>query len=157
MSLAEMSASARHGARSYGRCSHEQALVYACEDVVAEVLGARGMPSIDARTFIERVCDAEDLDPPTVLVERASPKTRASADQVTRTICIRGRHTTSATIIHEIAHLSSGAEMHDHAFRTELVRLSRRHVSVEHASLLRALLVSVELSVGDWTTGSGRH
>ena len=139
---------------AYPKCSHEQGLVYACEDVVDVTLGS---PSIDARfaqDFVETVCHRQDIDPPEILRGR-SQKVRATANFESWSICVQERNTTTSVLLHEIAHLSVGVDSHGVLFRDELVRLMRAHASVEHAALLHWLFVRLDLDIGPW--GASAH
>ncbi len=139
---------------SYPKCSREQGLVYACEDVVDATLGT---PLIDARVvhdFVESVCHKQDIDPPEILRGR-SQKVRATANVDSSTICVQERNTTSSVLLHEIAHLSVGVDSHGVLFRDELVRLMRAHASVEHAALLHSLFLRLDLDIGPW--GASAH
>lgn len=111
----------------------------------------------DAQAWIQAICTIEDLDPPMLARARKSPTTRASADLDGNVICLRGTSTTGSTIVHEIAHISCRADSHGEIFRDELVRLMRRHISVEHASLLWSLFVSCGLTVGPWPASARRR
>jgi len=139
---------------AYPKCSHEQGLVYACEDVVDATLGS---PSIDARVaqeFVESVCHRQDIDPPEILRGR-SQKVRATANFDSWSICVQERNTTISVLLHEIAHLSVGVDSHGVLFRDELVRLMRAHASVEHAALLHSLFLRLSLDIGPW--GASAH
>lgn len=139
---------------AYPKCSHEQGLVYSCEDVVDATLGS---PVIDARVaqdFVESVCHSQDIDPPEVLRGR-SQKVRATANVDSWTICVQERNTTTSVLLHEIAHLSVGVDSHGVLFRDELVRLMRAHASVEHAALLHSLFLRLDLDIGPW--GASAH
>lgn len=144
-------------AQRYPRCTTDQALVYACEDVVIAELGERTVRSEDVSRFVDSVCEAEDVDTAEVVFGRAGTRTVASVEMDARRICIRGAATGSSTVIHEVAHLTSGSGDHGRRFRSELVRLSRAHLSVEHAALLHRLFVEVDLPVDAWPTDAGHR
>lgn len=155
--LADLTATVRSIAAGYERCDAEQALVYACEDVVDRQLGSRTIATGDVEAWVAQVSDHEDLDPPDVVRARRSTRTRASAHVDTRTVCIRGALTTVSTVVHELTHISCGAESHRELFRDELVRLTRAHVSVDHAALLHALFTAVGLAVAPWPASASRR
>ena len=48
---------------AYPKCSHEQGLVYACEDVVDATLGSPVIDTRVAQDFVESVCHHQDIDP----------------------------------------------------------------------------------------------
>lgn len=142
---------------SYPGCTDEQALVYACEDVVDQELGSRTMASREAGEWIADICHCEDMDPPVITVSRPSRVTRASANDSENSICLRGASTTVTTIVHELAHLSSGSDSHGVLWRDEITRLTRAHVSVAHAALLHALFVGTGLEMSPWGASASRR
>lgn len=137
-------------ADTYSKCSTEQALVYACEDIVENELGSRNFSSDHIDQWLQHVCSREDIDTPHVIVSRASRVTLASADIESHTICLRGKTTTGATVLHEIAHVIVGVESHGVLFRDELVRLARAHLSVEYAAFLYGVYEGVGLEMSAW-------
>jgi hypothetical protein len=139
---------------AYPKCSREQGLVYACEDVVDTTLGSPVIDSRNARDFVDAVCHRQDLDPPEILRGR-SQKMRATANFDSWSICVQERNTTTSVLLHEIAHLSVGVDSHGVLFRDELVRLMRAHASVEHAALLHSLFLRLDLDIGPW--GASAH
>ncbi len=150
--LSEFIAEAIELTSRYPGCSPEQALVYSCEDIVDREIGSQNVPSQSVQKWVIGVCTAEDLDPPHIVVQRASPKTLASASPESNTICIRGRNTTHATLLHEISHVAASAHQHDQLFRDHLIRLTRSHISVQYAAMLHSLYVGVGLPVAPFTS-----
>lgn len=144
-------------AKEYKNCSIEQALTYSCEDIVENEIGSRILSSGSITEWLEQVCAREDIDVPDVLVRRASPKSLASADIDSHTICIRGIDTTTATVLHEIAHVSIGVESHEIMFRDELIRLARAHISVEYAALLHGVFTGAGLAMSPWPASAARR
>ena len=144
-------------ANEYKNCSPEQALTYSCEDTVENEIGSRNLSSRLTTDWLEQVCAREDIDVPHVLVRRASPKSLASADIDSHTICIRGMNTTTATVLHEIAHVSIGVESHEIMFRDELIRLARAHISVEYAALLHGVFAGTGLAMSPWPASAARR
>lgn len=142
---------------SYAGCSPEQALVYACEDVVEGEIGSRVIASREVEAWIENVSHREDMDTPAVLVARLSRRTSASANDQEHSICIRGTSTTVATVLHELAHLSAGSDSHGVLWRDEYTRLSRAHISVTHSALLHSLFVAVGLEMSPWPASAFRR
>ena len=150
--MTEFIAEAIQLATQYPRCSPEQALVYACEDIVDREIGSPVVPSRTVQQWVDNVCTAEDLDSPHIVVQRATSTTLASASPETNTICIRGRNTTHATLLHEISHVAANAHQHDQSFRNQLIRLSRSHISVQYAAMLHSLYAGVGLSVAPFAS-----
>lgn len=155
--LEEYVQSAQLQAEIYVRCTPEQALTYACEDIVERQLGTRTMESRNTVAWVEQVCQREDLDTPHIIVGRSTKSTLASASLDENAICIRGKNTTTATLLHEIAHISVGIDGHGVLFRDELVRLTRAHISVECAALLHALYTGVGLAMSPWPASASRR
>lgn len=141
----------------YTGCSPEQALTYACEDIVETEYGSRELSSDEYTQWLQAVCDREDLDLPAVQVTRSSRGIAASASLELHSICVRGRHTTTATLLHEVAHLSCGAQSHGILFRDEFVRLVRFHISVSYAALLHTLFTATGLEMSPWQASTSRR
>jgi hypothetical protein len=149
---------AHHRANEYSRCTPEQALVYACEDVVEHELGSREILSSEADAIINDICHAEDIEIPTILIARKSKSALALTYIDENIICIRGKSTTMSTLLHELAHAVVGAESHGVLFRDELARLSRKHISVSYAALLHSVYCGVGLEMSPWpATGARRN
>ena len=145
------------GAGAYPRCSHEQACVYACEDVVENELGSRLIQSSEIDNWLIEVCSREDIDTPSIVIARASTKSLASADAETNSICIRGKNATIATLLHEIAHVIVGIDSHGILFRDELVRLCRFHISIDYAAMLHNVYAGLGLPMSPWPASASRR
>ena len=144
-------------ANEYSKCSSEQALTYACEDIVDNELGSRNFSSHHIEQWLQHVCTREDIDMPHVVVGRASRSSLASADIDSHTICLRGKATTAATALHEVAHVIVGIESHGVLFRDELVRLARAHISVEYAAMLYGVYKGVGLEMSPWPASASQR
>ncbi len=144
-------------AGEYSRCTPEQALVYACEDVVEKELGSRELPSAEAEGILEKICHAEDIEIPRVLIARKSTSARALTYIDENVICVRGKSTTMATLLHELAHAVVGAESHGVLFRDELARLTRTHISISYAALLHSVYSGVGLEMSPWPATASRR
>lgn len=155
--LATLVEAAHRRAREYTTCSPEQALTYACEDTVESEYGSRELSSAHAESWLTSVCDREDIDVPSLHIARSSQNIVASASYETQSICIRGRRTCTAILLHEVAHLSCGVDSHGVLFRDEFVRLTRAHVSVSYAALLHTLFTAVGLEMSPWHASSSRR
>lgn len=142
---------------AYPRCSPEQALAYACEDIVEEEVGSRTIQSRDVGAWVDAVCQREDLDPPAILVARLSRTALASASPEDHSICVRGTHTTIATVLHELAHLAVGVDSHGVLWRDEFTRLTRAHISVSYAALLHSLYLGSGLEMSPWPASAARR
>jgi hypothetical protein len=144
-------------AGEYSRCTPEQALVYACEDVVENELGSREFLSAEAESILEEICHAEDIEIPRVLIARKSSSARALTYIDENVICVRGKSTTMATLLHELAHAVVGAESHGVLFRDELARLTRAHISISYAALLHSVYSGVGLEMSPWPATASRR
>ena len=144
-------------ANEYSKCSPEQALTYACEDIVDNELGSRNFSSHHIEQWLQHVCTREDIDTPHVVVGRATKTSLASADIDSHTICLRGKATTAATALHEVAHVIVGIESHGVLFRDELVRLARAHISVEYAAMLYGVYKGVGLEMSPWPASASQR
>lgn len=143
--------------REYVGCSTEQALTYACEEIVEGEYGSREISSHEYEPWLRTVTDREDIDFPQLHIARASRTTAASASLESHSICVRSRQTTTATLLHELAHLICGAQSHGVLFRDEFVRLARFHISVSYAALLHTLFTSVGLEMSPWQASMARR
>lgn len=143
--------------RDYGSCSKEQALVYACEDIVEAEFGSRELLASDIPQFVETICQREDIDTPRISHRRASKHILASANIDDNSICLRGRRTSASTLLHEIAHVSCGADGHGVLYRDEYVRLTRAHISVSYAALLHSLFVAAGVEMSPWAASASRR
>ena len=144
-------------ADEYQRCSPEQALTYACEDIVDNELGSRNFSSQHIEQWLQHVCTREDIDLPQIVVGRATRTSLASADIETHTICFRGKVTTAAIALHEVAHVIVGADSHGVLFRDELIRLARAHISVEYAALLYGVYQGAGLEMSPWPASASQR
>lgn len=139
----------------YPGCTEEQALTYACEDVLESTLPTRTLDAGDVAHAVDAICQAEDLDTP-ALSTRRGRRVIASADLDTHTLCLARDDVTMATVLHEIAHLACAVDTHGVLFRDEFVRLCRAHIGVDHAALLHSLYGGCGLEVSPWAA-SGRR
>lgn len=147
---------ARARQSAYPQCSEEQALVYACEDVVDHELGSPVLGGTSLQDFVLSVCHRENIEPPFIRHHR-NPAVQASADLDTWTVCMTRRTITTSVIVHELAHFSVGIDSHGVLFRDELIRLLRSNVSLEHAALLHSLFTHVGLEMSPWPASGRRN
>ena len=141
---------------AYLRCSDEQALVYACEDIVDIELGTAPLDESQLQEFVFSISHRENIEPPFV-VNTHTRRTRASADLDSWTMCVSNRSVTTSVVLHELAHFAVGIDSHGVLFRDELVRLVRAHVSLEHAALLHTLFHQVGLDMSPWAASARRY
>jgi len=141
----------------YPRCSHEQACVYATEDIVEDELGSRIFASKDLEPWLQQVCTREDIDTPHIIVARVTKTSVASALTDVNAICIRGKNTSVATVLHEVAHIVVSVDSHGVLFRDELVRLCRAHISVEYAAMLHSVYSGLGLTMSPWPASAAQR
>ena len=150
ISFEELTHSVHQRATGYSSCSPEQSLVYACEDIVDEVVGCQNITSENAKLWLEKICEREDIDVPHLHIGKSSQTVRASSQAEVNAMCIRGSSTSASTVLHELAHLMSDGKSHGVYFRDEFVRLTRTYISVDYAALLHRLYFSSGLEVSPW-------
>ena len=151
MHISELLAEARSRAGAYPRCSREQALVYACEDVAHDHHPTRVLGRAQAVDLVADICIHEDVDIPRVEFGARRARCSASFDPFSRTVVFHGARPLLSHVVHETAHAVSGGAGHDIDFRVALVRISRRWAGVQHASLLHHLLTGVGLPMDPWS------
>ncbi|MEY3656644.1 MAG: hypothetical protein RL114_1002 [Actinomycetota bacterium] len=157
MSLQPFIDAALHRAGEYTRGTAEQALVYACEEVVEHELGSRDIPSTEAESILEEICHAEDIEVPRILIARKAKSSLALTYIDENVICVRGKTTTMATLLHELAHAVVGVESHGILFRDELTRLTRKYISVSYAALLHSVYTGTGLEMSPWPATASRR
>lgn len=131
------------------RMPQEQALVYSVERVVESVLPSQVVARRHAYEWLDRICDIEGWDTPSVEAIR-SQRWAGVACQESHAIGISNAKTSALLLCHELAHIVSGTSGHGEEWRTSFIGIVRRHVSVQHASLLYTLYQRVGLTVGEW-------
>lgn len=114
-------------------------LTYAAELVADEILPCRTLAGDEARTWLAEVCATEDIDPPTIQQRRARSGVLGASCSSTHAVAFYSVTVTQITLLHEVAHLLAPQAGHGVEFRTCLVSLVRRHVSVDHGSLLHTM------------------
>lgn len=148
--ISELATRAQRTADLFPKYPREQALVYACEEVAERECPARLLSPTEAEAVIGQICLAEDIDAPFVEFGGRRSGCIAWTLHDARTVGFKGRSTTMHSVVHEIAHLITGHDLHDAAFRHELVRLARAHLGIEYAALLHALFGRMGLQQSPW-------
>lgn len=153
-SIADLAALAAASAGRYPRCATDQALVYGCEDVLESQCPSRTFDRTEILDFLEGVCESEGIDAPRVgRLGRDSSARRhivATADVDSEEIRFGSKGATVSTVLHELAHLTSGMDDHGVLFRDEFVRLLRRHCDVGQAAMLHGLFTGCGLEMSPW-------
>ena len=127
--------------------SIEATLTYEAEARYEDQMPTRVLTLAEAASWLEELCAAEDLDPPTLHRGRMPRNIEAAALPDEWCIVVRDIAPTQHTILHELAHLSCANKGHGNEFRTQLVGFTRRHISVEHAAYLHRLFADAGLRV----------
>ena len=125
----------------------EAALTYEVEAAFEAVMPTRSLGIAEAREWLEDLCRSEDLDTPFLESARLPAATHALTIPDEWCVLVADVAPTQHTLLHELAHLKSANRGHGREFRTELVRLLRRYVSLDHAAELHRRFVSADLSV----------
>lgn len=133
-------------------CDEEDAMAYAVEDVVQRTLGARAIAKDQVEAFVHDVCSLHDINSPMVRVAPSSSRVVGSAYVDNHLLCLSRVNSSVLTVLHEVAHFVAKNEAHGRWFRDSFIRLVRRHVGVEHASLLHGLYRRCGLVVSGWET-----
>jgi hypothetical protein len=121
-----------------GGAPDEQAATYAAEDAHERAMPGRTMDLDEAREWLADVAHAEDLDPPLLVARRGNGRAEACAVRELGTIVTYAARPSAHALLHEMAHLACTNPNHGNEFRSLLVGLVRRHVSLPHAANLHA-------------------
>lgn len=113
--------------------------IYAAELLTDEVLPSRKLTLAQSRSWVENICATQDIDPPQIERLRAKRNIVGAACPEEHVIAVFASEVSQLTLLHELAHLLAPESSHGFEFRTQLVKLVRRHISIEHASLLHTL------------------
>lgn len=130
-----------------GAARNEQSATYAAEDAHERAMPSRTMDVDEARRWLEAVAHAEDIEPPLLVVRRNNGRAEACAVREHSAIITYRTRPTAHALLHEVAHLACANASHGREFRTMLVGLVRRHVSLPHAANLHAEFASRGLGV----------
>jgi len=113
--------------------------IYAAELLLEEVLPSRKLTLAKSQSWVEEICAAQDIDPPQIDRLRAQQNLVGAACSAEHAIALFAAEVSQLTLLHELAHLLAPESGHGVEFRTRLVGLVRRHISIEHGSLLHTL------------------
>ena len=126
----------------------ETNLTYAAEDALDLEMPTRVLSLIEANDWLAIIAEAEGVDPPLVFRSKMSEGTEALALSTEWCIAVRDSKPTQLLLLHEMAHLLCVNKNHGNEFRTELIRLTRRYVSLLHAVALHRMFVFNDLTTG---------
>ena len=113
--------------------------IYAAELLTDEVLPSRKLTLTQSKMWVEVICAAQDIDPPRIERMHTRRNFVGAACSEEHAIALFAAEVSQLTLLHELAHLLAPESGHGVEFRTQFVALARRHISIEHASLLQTL------------------
>lgn len=116
-------------------------LVYRAEALLEQELPTRKLTLNEAQSLVDHISHAKDIDPPKVLNIPITRRYDGLALPNERVIVVRTSRPTQLTIIHEVAHFLGGMD-HGTRFRRTYLELLRRHVSIDHHSILETALIA---------------
>lgn len=125
----------------------DQSATYAAEDAHERAMPSRTMDLDEARAWLEAIAHAEDIEPPLLIARRNNGRAEACALREHSAIITYRTRPSAHALLHEVAHLACANASHGREFRTMLVGLVRRHVSLPHAANLHAEFASRGLGV----------
>lgn len=125
----------------------EKIATYEAEASFESEMPTRIFTVVEAETWLNNVCENEDLDP--IRVSRQKLPASIEALAVFDNWCIKvpTNKVSQHTLLHELAHFACANRGHGHEFRSQLVALHRRYTSLSHAAALHQLFVASALSV----------
>jgi hypothetical protein len=109
---------------------------YAAEDAFELEMPTRTLSLDEANEWLAMIAEAEGVDSPLVFKSTMAKKYDALALPTDWCIAVRDSNPTQLLLLHEMAHLLCANKNHGTEFRTELVRLVRRYISITHAVAL---------------------
>ena len=125
---------------------------YAAEDAFELEMPTRTLSLDEANDWLAMIAGAEGVDSPLVFKSTLSKNTEALAISTDWCIAVRDSNPTQLLLLHEMAHLLCANKNHGTEFRTELIRLVRRYVSLPQAAALYKLFTEDGLIVGPITS-----
>ena len=125
----------------------EASATYTAEARFTTQMPTRTFTLAEAQTWLEKVCEIEDIDP--IIISRQHlPRTIIAAARFDDwSIVVPSNKVSQHTLLHELAHFACANRGHGREFRSQLVTLHRRYTSVSHAAALHQLFVASGLSV----------
>ena len=125
----------------------EKLATYEAEASFESEMPTRNFTVVEAETWLNNVCENEDLDP--IRVSRQKLPSNIEGLAVSDNWCIKvpTNKVSQHTLLHELAHFACANRGHGREFRSQLVTLHRRYTSLTHAAALHQLFVASGLSV----------
>ncbi len=130
-----------------GVTTNETRRTYAAEDAFELEMPTRILSLNEANEWLAMIAEAEGVDAPLVFKTTLSKNTEAVALSTDWCIAVRDSKPTQLLLLHEMAHLLCANKNHGTEFRTELVRLVRRYISLPHAASLHKTFTDTCLTV----------
>ena len=127
--------------------NNETQRTYAAEDTFELEMPSRILSLSEANEWLATIAEAEGVDAPLVFKSTMSKNYDGLALPADWCIAVRKSNSTQLLLLHEMAHLLCANKTHGTEFRTELVRLVRRHISFPHAAVLYKLFTDDGLIV----------
>ena len=124
---------------------------YAAEDAFELEMPTRNLSLNEANEWLAMIAEAEGVDSPLVFKTALSKRTEALALSTDWCIAVRKSKATQLLLLHEMAHLLCANKNHGIEFRTELIRLVRRYVSLPQAAALHKTFVDNKLTIASFT------
>ena len=125
---------------------------YAAEDAFELEMPTRTVSLDEANDWLAMIAEAEGVDSPLVFKSKMSKNTEALALSKDWCIAVRKSNPTQLLLLHEMAHLLCANKNHGTEFRTELVRLVRRYISLPHAAALHKKFIDSKLIITPFAT-----
>jgi len=133
---------ARTRSAQVGVTTNDAERTYDAEDAFELEMPTRELSLDEANKWLAMIAEAEDIDQPIVLRANLSRQTEALALTEDWCIAVRDSKPTQLLLLHELAHLLCANKNHGVEFRTELIRLVRRYISLPHAVCLHNRFIS---------------
>ena len=142
-----MASTANFKSAQVGVTTSEIQRTYAAEDAFELEMPTRTLLLDEANEWLAMIAEAEGVDRPLVFKSKMSKNTDALALTSEWCIAVRKTNLTQLLLLHEMAHLLCANKNHGTEFRTELVRLVRRYISLPHAAALHQKFVDKSLTI----------
>ncbi len=127
---------------------------YAAEDAFELEMPTRVLSLDEANDWLAMIAEAEGVDSPLVFKSKMSKNTEALALSTEWCIAVRHSKPSQLLLLHEMAHLLCANKNHGTEFRTELVRLVRRYISITQAAALRKTYADRKLNIAPFSASS---
>lgn len=117
------------------------------EDALDLEMPTRTLVLLEATEWLAMIAENEGVDPPQLRQQALSRSLHGLADSSNWCISVRSKKPSQLLLLHEMAHLVCANKNHGVEFRAQLVRFTRRYISLLHAARLHALFVAEGLAV----------